>query len=91
MVRISVGALLFLIGVSRLCTCSPSSGFLWNGIGENLNQYIIIYLYIIRGDTDRYSTKYVRQYAYMLGYRLTVTTVHPYDIGISHTTHIWCT
>ena len=34
-VRVSTGALLFLIEVSGLCTCSPSSGFLWNGTGEN--------------------------------------------------------
>ena len=30
-----VGALLFFIEVSGLCTCSPSSGFLWNETGEN--------------------------------------------------------
>ena len=35
MVRNSVGALHFLIQVFRLCTCSPSSGFLWNETGEN--------------------------------------------------------
>ena len=33
--RVLVGALLFLIEVSELCTCSPSSGFLWDGTGEN--------------------------------------------------------
>ena len=32
--------LLFLIEVSGLCTCSPSSGFLWNGTGENWKQFI---------------------------------------------------
>ena len=33
-------ALLSLIEVSGLCTCSPSSGFLWNGTGENWKQFI---------------------------------------------------
>ena len=45
-VRVSTGALHFLVGVSRLCTCSPSSGFYWNETGENWKQFIII-LFII--------------------------------------------
>ena len=43
LLRVSTGALLVLIEVSGLCTCSPSSGFLWNGTGENWKHFIYLY------------------------------------------------
>ena len=41
-----MGALLFLIEVSGFHTCSPLSGFLWNGTGEGFKQFIYLLLFI---------------------------------------------
>jgi len=49
---------LFLIEVSGLCTCSPSSGFIWNGIGEIENNFFICFR---NGVVDVMSTRAVHE------------------------------
>ena len=69
MVQALTAALIFLIEVSGLCTCSPSSGFLWNETGENWKRFIYLLIIIPGEGQARIETNlFIYFYSYILKY-----------------------